>query len=221
MPGRGSSVRTGGLSGGDHNGPAAFLSASFRRTPLLLALRALNCCMTQHHEPAGADLLRGKIYTGNRVSVSYDAPRCTHVANCVRGLPAVFRPKERPWIQLDNEPSAERVAEIVRTCPTGALHYALHGGPPEAPAAPTTLTPVMDGPLTLRGDLVIQTPDGEVREVRAALCRCGASNNKPFCDGTHARIGWKFDQPGGQASADQRGDGHREEGQQADRAEQP
>lgn len=176
--------------------------------------------MTQHNEPVGEDLLRGKIYTGDGVSVSYDAPRCTHVANCVRGLPAVFSPKERPWIQLENEASAERVAEIVRTCPTGALHYALHGGPPEAPAVPTTLTPVRDGPLTLRGDLVIQTPEGEVREVRAALCRCGASSHKPFCDGTHARIGWKSDQPGGQASADQRGDGHREEGQQADGTEQ-
>lgn len=181
--------------------------------------------MTQHHDtghqqPVGEDLLRGKPYTGDGITVSYDAPRCTHVANCVRGLPAVFRPKERPWIQLEHEASAERVAEIVRTCPTGALHYALYGGPPEAPAVPTTLTPVKDGPLILRGDLVIQAPEGEVREVRAALCRCGASSHKPFCDGTHARIGWKSGPPDGQAPPDQRGDGHREDGQQADAARQ-
>ncbi|OLV17847.1 (4Fe-4S)-binding protein [Deinococcus marmoris] len=175
--------------------------------------------MTQQNKPPTEDLLPGKIYMGDGITVSYDAPRCTHVANCVRGLPAVFRPKERPWIQLSNEASAERVTEIVRTCPTGALHYALYGGPPEAPAVPTTLTPIKDGPLTLKGDLVIQTPQGEVREVRAALCRCGASSRKPFCDGTHARIGWKSEQPGGQASANQRGDGHREAGQQADAAQ--
>lgn len=162
-------------------------------------------------------LLRGKAYAGEGVTVFYDAPRCVHVANCVRGLPAVFRPGERPWIQVQGA-DAERVAEVVRTCPTGALHYALHGAPPEAPAVPTTITPVTDGPLTLRGDLLIQTPAGEVREVRAALCRCGASGNKPFCDGTHARIGWKSAQPGGQAPADQRGDGHPEAGQQADGA---
>lgn len=173
--------------------------------------------MTQNPVPHD-DLLRGKAYTEGEITVAYDAPRCTHVANCVRGLPAVFRPRERPWIQLWNEADAARVAEVVRTCPTGALHYALHGAPPEAPAVPTTVMPVTDGPLVLRGDLVLQTPAGEVREVRAALCRCGASGNKPFCDGTHAKIGWKSDQPGGQASPDQRGDGHPEEGQQADGA---
>ncbi|MBB5234516.1 (4Fe-4S)-binding protein [Deinococcus budaensis] len=168
--------------------------------------------------PLPDDLARGKAYAGDEVTVYYDAPRCVHVANCVRGLPAVFRPRERPWIQVWNEADAARVAEVVRTCPTGALHYALHGAPPEAPAVPTTITPVTDGPLTLRGDLRLQTPAGELREVRAALCRCGASGNKPFCDGTHARIGWKSDQPGGQAPPDQRGDGHPEEGQQADGA---
>ena len=159
----------------------------------------------------------GKAYRAEGVTVFFDARRCLHVAECVRGLPGVFDPDVRPWIQPENAP-AEAVAEVVRRCPTGALHYALHGAPPEAPAVPTTLMPVTDGPLVMRGDLVIQTPAGEVREVRAALCRCGASGNKPFCDGTHARIGWKSDQPGGQAPPDQRGDGYPEEGQQADGA---
>ncbi|MEF2280200.1 (4Fe-4S)-binding protein [Deinococcus sp. YIM 134068] len=166
-------------------------------------------------DPSGDDLLRGKAYTGDGVTVYYDAPRCVHVANCVRNLPEVFRPRERPWIQLWNEADAERVAEVVRTCPTGALHYALEHGLPEAPEVPTTITPVPNGPLAIRGDLHIQTPDGEVREVRAALCRCGASTTKPFCNGAHAKIGWKSE---GETDPKQGGDDRHGEGQRADGA---
>ncbi|BDP40565.1 hypothetical protein DAETH_05340 [Deinococcus aetherius] len=167
--------------------------------------------------PLGDDLLRGKAYTGDGVTVYYDAPRCVHVANCVRGLPEVFRPRERPWIQLWNEADAGQVAQVVRTCPTGALHYALANGQAEAPEVPTTITPVPDGPLAMRGDLRIQTQGGEQREVRAALCRCGASGNKPFCDGTHAKISWKS---GGATSPEVRGDDEHGEGQRADGAGQ-
>jgi len=38
---------------------------------------------------------------------------------------------------------------------------------------------------------LIVTPAGEVQDVRATLCRCGQSSNKPYCDGTHTRVGWK------------------------------
>lgn len=160
-------------------------------------------------------LLRGKAYAGSGVTVYYDAPRCVHVANCVRGLPEVFRPRERPWIQAGSA-AAQEVAAVVRTCPTGALHYALEGGEGEAPERPTRIVPVVDGPVGLRGDLVIETATGEVREVRAALCRCGASSNKPFCDGTHAKIGWKS---GGEAPSEKRGDDRHGEGQRADGAQ--
>ncbi|MBZ9713452.1 (4Fe-4S)-binding protein [Deinococcus multiflagellatus] len=139
--------------------------------------------------PTTADLAQGKAYPGHGVTVYYDAQRCVHVANCVRGLPEVFRPQERPWIQVKNaDPQA--IAAVVRTCPTGALHYALDGESPEAPQQPTTITPLPDGPLVLRGNLTLHTPGGEVRDVRAALCRCGQSENKPYCDGTHAKVGW-------------------------------
>ncbi|GAA5533510.1 (4Fe-4S)-binding protein [Deinococcus aluminii] len=168
----------------------------------------------QPDSPA-APLTRGKAYTGEGVTVYFDASRCIHVANCVRGLPQVFRPRDRPWVQAWNAPAAE-VAAVVRTCPTGALHYVLEGGPAETPDQPTTITPVTDGPLNIRGDLVIKAPGGEVREVRAALCRCGASHNKPFCDGTHAKIGWKS---GGEAPRSQRGDDRPGEGQRADGAQ--
>ncbi len=140
--------------------------------------------------PTPEELAQGKAYPAPGITVYYDARRCVHVANCVRGLPDVFDTAQRPWIQPGQAP-AEHVAAVVRTCPTGALHYRLEDGPAEAPTVPTAVRPIPDGPLALSGNLSLQTPAGEVRDVRAALCRCGHSANKPFCDGTHARVGWR------------------------------
>ncbi|ANE42866.1 (4Fe-4S)-binding protein [Deinococcus puniceus] len=132
----------------------------------------------------------GKAYTAPGITVYYDAVRCRHVAACVRGLPNVFDPQARPWIQPANA-EAGAVAAVVRTCPTGALHYVLEGGPAETPDPATTIAPLPNGPLIVRGDLTLMTAGGPVREVRAALCRCGASTHKPYCDGTHDKIGWR------------------------------
>ena len=140
----------------------------------------------------------GKAYRAESVTVFFDARRCLHVAECVRGLPSVFDPDVRPWIQPGNA-AAEAVAEVVRRCPTGALHYALTSdltsettsGSDEVGDDETQITPQPDGPLMVRGRLRVATPQGDLQETRAALCRCGASGNKPFCDGTHSKIGWR------------------------------
>jgi uncharacterized Fe-S cluster protein YjdI/CDGSH-type Zn-finger protein len=135
-----------------------------------------------------------RAYRGDGVTVFYNVRRCAHFAECVRGLPAVFDVKKRPWVQPGNAP-AERVAEVVRRCPTGALHYELDDGPPETPDRPTRVHVVPDGPVMLRGELTIDTPDGELRDVRAALCRCGLTGKQPFCDQQCKRTGWKSRQP--------------------------
>ena len=101
----------------------------------------------------------------------------------------MFATDKRPWIQPDNADALE-VAEVVRRCPTGALHYALAGNE-ETGDATTQITPRPDGPLMIRGRLETGTPDGTLNETRAALCRCGQSGNKPFCDGTHSKMGWQ------------------------------
>ena len=93
-----------------------------------------------------------KTYSGEDVSVSYDSSRCLHVAECVRGLNAVFDTDNRPWIQPDKA-AAETVAETVRRCPTGALHYALVAGDKEEAEPETRITPQPDGPLYIRGNL--------------------------------------------------------------------
>ena len=71
-------------------------------------------------------------YTAPGVRVFYDRGRCLHFAKCVRGLPEVFDVGKRPWIQ-PGKASAEQVAEVVRRCPSGALHYRLEEGSSEEP----------------------------------------------------------------------------------------
>jgi CDGSH-type Zn-finger protein len=56
------------------------------------------------------------------------------------------------------------------------------------------LTPYPDGPYLLRGDFTLTDPEGaeiDPRRQTVALCRCGASRRKPFCDGTHKLIGFR------------------------------
>jgi uncharacterized Fe-S cluster protein YjdI/CDGSH-type Zn-finger protein len=112
--------------------------------------------------------------------------RASSVAGCVsrrrQHPPQVFDPTRRPWIRADlADPNA--IAEVVRRCPTGALHYRLPAAEPEAPTRPTTITRDPAGPLLVRGDLVLDTPQGPLAETRAALCACGRTQNQPFCDG--------------------------------------
>jgi uncharacterized Fe-S cluster protein YjdI len=113
--------------------------------------------------------------------VSYDVARCIHAGECVRGLPAVFDTKQRPWIQPDGgEP--DEIAEVIRRCPSGALHYELPHGAPERPARPTQVSFEDGGPMLVAGELQLELADGPLVETRAALCVCGRSGNRPFCD---------------------------------------
>lgn len=130
-------------------------------------------------------------YKGEAVSVTYDKHRCIHAAECVRGLPSVFDPKARPWIQPDGA-TADEVAEVVTRCPTGALRFVRHDGADgEAAADENVLTVAADGPVYARGRIVLQGAEGAVEENRVGLCRCGASKNKPFCDGSHSEAGFQ------------------------------
>jgi uncharacterized Fe-S cluster protein YjdI len=139
--------------------------------------------MTMATPPDGNSL--GRAYAAPEVTVFYDQGRCRHDAECVRGLPQVFDPTRRPWIRADLA-DAQAVAEVVRRCPTGALHYRLLAEEPEEPTSPTTIAHDPRGPLLVHGDLVLDTPEGPLRETRAALCACGRTQNQPFCDGPAA-----------------------------------
>lgn len=137
-------------------------------------------------------------YRGRDIDVSWDKLRCLHVAECVLGLRTVFDTDKTPWVQPDNE-SANQVASVIHRCPTGALQYARKdGGPAERSDAQNTVRVAAAGPLYVRGDIHLVVGGETVHETRAALCRCGKSANKPYCDGTHTRVGFEDDGHGTQ-----------------------
>jgi uncharacterized Fe-S cluster protein YjdI len=132
-------------------------------------------------------------YGTERITVQWHAERCIHSANCIRALPKVFDPRRRPWVDV-HAADADAIADAVLRCPTGALHFVRHDdGRQEAPDVPTTLTPIRNGPLYVRGDLVIRGLDGEpIRSgTRVSLCRCGLAREIPFCDNTCRERHWR------------------------------
>ena len=148
-------------------------------------------------EPAagtGVEAIEGKAIT-----LIYEGRRCIHSRYCVTWGPKVFLANvSGPWIHPDNM-SAERVAEIAHACPSGAIRYRRKDGAPEESPPPVNLLAVREGgPYAVRGELRLA---GEPVPYRATLCRCGASKNKPLCDGSHHEIGFAAtgEPPTGQA----------------------
>ena len=83
--------------------------------------------------------------------------------------------------------------EVVSRCPTGALHTERRdGGPAEEPAGDVHVREGKDGPLYVSGPVAVVDDEGGVfrADWRVALCRCGASSDKPFCDGSHTEVGF-------------------------------
>jgi uncharacterized Fe-S cluster protein YjdI/CDGSH-type Zn-finger protein len=135
-------------------------------------------------------------YFDEAIEIAYDPHRCIHAAECIRGLPAVFDNGRRPWI-IPSEAAADEIARVISKCPSGALHFKRRdGGPNEVPELPIKIVPTSGGPLYIRGLVRLQSADGSsiFEDFRMALCRCGQSQNKPFCDNSHFHTG--FDDPG-------------------------
>jgi uncharacterized Fe-S cluster protein YjdI len=130
-------------------------------------------------------------YSTDEIIVYWEPALCIHSARCLRGLPQVFDVNRRPWVTVDAA-SADEIADVITRCPSGALRFKrLDGGAQEQSPEVTQIRATPNGPLYVRGKLVITDQDGTVHELpRAALCRCGHSANKPFCDNTHLRIGF-------------------------------
>ena len=132
-------------------------------------------------------------YGTSEITVQWFAGRCIHSANCVRALHPVFDPKRRPWID-PTAASADAIAAAVLRCPTGALHFVRHdGGSQETPDVPTTVTPIRNGPLYVRGNVEARALDGTAlrRDTRMSLCRCALAEKMPFCDNTCRKARWR------------------------------
>lgn len=138
-----------------------------------------------------------KVYRNDRIEVTWEPSFCIHFAACIRGSSKAFDPRRKPWVEIDAE-TPERIAEIVANCPTGALNARwLDGTPPQALPEATTVMPTLDGPLFVRGRLRLLDREGNVirEDTRVALCRCGHSQNKPFCDDSHYKVGFESADP--------------------------
>jgi uncharacterized Fe-S cluster protein YjdI/CDGSH-type Zn-finger protein len=142
-------------------------------------------------------MLRERVirYKGESIIVRFHVDRCTHVAECLMGLPDVFDTRKRPWINPDAA-SPDEVAEVVLRCPTGAIHFQRKdGGWEESPEAVNTLLLEENGPLYAKGNIEVKSSAGEVilRDTRLAFCRCGASKHMPLCDNRHGLVDYEED----------------------------
>lgn len=139
--------------------------------------------------PQTAD--KRKDYVGKQVTIHDNRRMCSHAKECVRNLESVFRSGERPWINADGS-TIEAVIETIEKCPSGALSYSIDGIEHRDQEDGKPLVTVgKNGPYLIEGAIELlgidNWADGASKE-HYTLCRCGASNNKPFCDGTHLSI---------------------------------
>lgn len=131
-------------------------------------------------------------YESDAIKVIWDQKRCIHAAECVNGLNDVFDPEKKPWIQPEKS-SANQIIDVIEKCPSGALHYEVKNGDrTEVPSSKNRIKPQEDGPIYFFGDLEVQDAEGNtvLEDTRFAMCRCGASHNKPACDNSHKKLEW-------------------------------
>jgi len=132
-------------------------------------------------------------YPGRYLDVQWDGRLCVHAGECVRAEGGVFVADREPWCD-PNQTHAPDVSRIVERCPTGALTFERKdGGPAEHPPSQNFVVVANNGPYYVRGKLSIDGAPADMPGVkmRAALCRCGHSKNKPFCDNSHEEAGFR------------------------------
>ena len=131
-------------------------------------------------------------YTGEHLKIHDNRGLCAHAGVCTDKLAAVFRMGKEPWIDPD-QAALEDIKAVIDKCPSGALSYTIEGEKKSSPATQTCVNVLPDGPYEIVGDVKmndVSLLQGASNNIRT-LCRCGHSNNKPFCDGSHWSAGFK------------------------------
>ena len=134
-----------------------------------------------------------KEYTNGEITVVWKPALCIHSEICVKTLPEVYDPNAKPWINVDNATTNDLKAQVMK-CPSGALSFYMNDAEEqEVEDSGTKVEVVANGPLLVHGTLEVADIDGntETRAKRTAFCRCGASKNKPYCDGAHTKVEFK------------------------------
>jgi CDGSH-type Zn-finger protein len=138
-----------------------------------------------------------KNYTSKNIVVHDNRKICSHAAECVNNLSSVFKIDARPWIDPDGA-DAEDIIQTIRKCPSGALSYSIDGVEcKDQNERDPMVTVSRNGPYQITGGVELIGDDihwveGSSKE-HYTLCRCGASNNKPFCDGMHKTVNFVDD----------------------------
>ena len=127
-------------------------------------------------------------YSGKDITIHDNRGICAHSGVCTDNLKEVFKLGQEPWIDPDGS-SAEKIAEIINKCPSGALSYSFNDDKPDFPFRSPKITVTKNGSYAVSGNIELcEKEKGEgASDEHFTLCRCGGSHNKPFCDGTH----WK------------------------------
>ncbi|MCE2504071.1 MAG: CDGSH iron-sulfur domain-containing protein [Chlorobi bacterium] len=140
--------------------------------------------------------LRGtKAYKGSEVIIHDNRAICAHAGYCIHDLSSVFKQDERPWID-PNGSDEEAIVALAYRCPSGAIIVTKNGERLDLDDRSMKEEIVIDngGPYNVRGEVALAVDEGLKPPVstRYSLCRCGASKNKPYCDGSHHNLesGW-------------------------------
>ncbi|MCB0465961.1 MAG: (4Fe-4S)-binding protein [Aequorivita sp.] len=134
-----------------------------------------------------------KEYTNGDLTIVWKPQKCIHAAECVKALPKVYNPNRKPWIIAEGA-DTEALKNQINKCPSGALSYFMNGEEnKEEYSLETKVEVLANGPLLVYGTLSVKDKDGksERKNKTTAFCRCGASNNKPYCDGSHIQANFK------------------------------
>jgi CDGSH-type Zn-finger protein/uncharacterized Fe-S cluster protein YjdI len=129
-----------------------------------------------------------EVVTGQGLDIRFEGRRCIHSRHCVLDAPTVFLANTPgAWIRPDTVP-IETLVAVAHSCPSGAIRYQRHDGGPEEAAPPVNQLRLREnGPYAVHAPLRIA---GQDDGFRATLCRCGQSQNKPWCDGSHVGAGF-------------------------------
>lgn len=135
-----------------------------------------------------------KKYTNGEITIVWKPNMCIHSTICFKGLGNVFDPQRRPWITPEAG-TTEQIIDQVKKCPSGALSYYLNSeaGDEVKVVAETIVETMPNGPLLVYGNVTVKDTNGNLTKKNnvTAFCRCGGSSNKPFCDGSHKKIGFE------------------------------
>lgn len=157
-------------------------------------------------------------YTNGEITVYWKPSACVHASYCYRELIEVFDPSRRPWVDMKGA-ATEKIIEVVNLCPTEALLWKwndeeknknigrdqlnhINFRRPEliqnddnvktSREAAASVKVMPDGPVVISGNFNLEygTTKKQIKDGMTSICRCGRSDNMPFCDGKHRKIGF-------------------------------